>query len=288
MIPPMTQQTPPHQTPPQQSTPPSARPATTIALLALGLILVIAFGRPVLYWQRQFLFAAVALLLSAIPPARDALLAAMSRCNDLSPRARRGIAVLISILASIYLFATAVYQERDFFPRFHDEQSYMLQIRMLSHGRLWMPQHPLADFFESTHILVKPVYASMCFPGCALMNLPGAWLHLPYWVLPIIFSGCAVGLLFHVTSELAGTVAGLLAALLLLALPVFRQLSLMVMSHTNMLLLGLAIIYAWLHWRQSKPLGLVGRNRSAQRMGGHHPPDRFDRVGHARCRRLAL
>ena len=163
--------------------------------------------------------------------------------------------MIIAALATIYLLGTAAFQERDFFPRFHDEHAYLLQARMLAHGRLWAPQHPLADFFETIHVHVKPVYAPIYFPGAALMHMPGVWLGVPYWITSALLSGCAVGLLYRVTAELIDGAAGVLAALMLLALPLFRQISIMIMSHTNMMLLGLAIVWAYLHWRRGRRTG---------------------------------
>ncbi|MEA2710227.1 MAG: hypothetical protein QOF78_2828, partial [Phycisphaerales bacterium] len=164
------------------------------------------------------------------------------------------LALGIALAAVVYLYATAVLQQRDFIAKFHDEHMHLIQMQMLSIGRLWMPPHPLADFFDTFHILVRPVYASIYFPGTALMYVAGVWLNLPPWVMPLAVAGATVGLLYRVVSELIDGVAGLLAVLLLLSLPAFRFQSLVLMSHGVIMVLGLAIVWAYLHWRRTRAL----------------------------------
>jgi 4-amino-4-deoxy-L-arabinose transferase-like glycosyltransferase len=159
---------------------------------------------------------------------------------------------LVGALATAYLGFTALHQHRELFPKIHDEGMYLLQARMLAHGRLWMPAHPLADFFETFHVQVHGVYSSIYFPGTALAYAIGIWLRIPPWIEAVAISGAAVALLYRVTAELTDGGLALLAALLLVSLVRFRHLSIMVMSHTLVLALGLAMVWAYLRWRTER------------------------------------
>ena len=65
-------------------------------------------------------------------------------------------------------------------------------IFMLAEGRLWMPKHELADFFDTFYVLSRPKYASLYFPGAALLYVPTVWLGLPTWLMPIGVAGAIV------------------------------------------------------------------------------------------------
>jgi hypothetical protein len=139
-------------------------------------------------------------------------------------------------------------------PQWADEQSYLIQMQMLARGRLWMPEHPAGDFFESFYLLVKGHYASIYFPGTALMFVPAIWLHLPSWVLPVLASGLVVALVYRILTHLLDGVWGLLAALLVLSSVEFGFLSTMVMSEVPYMLAGLLSVSAYLRWRESRRL----------------------------------
>ena len=196
------------------------------------------------------LLAAVAV--SLLPPVSRGIAAGLDRIRNPSPRAAERAALAIGVLSAGYFLFTAIQQGRDLFPKTHDEGSYAIQMQMLARGRLWMPQHPLADFFDTVYVIVRPVYASQYFPGTALMYVPSVWLGWPKWLIPVIAAGAVVGLLYRIVTEVVDGVAGALAALMMAASSWFRMLSTLLFSQVPMLLLGLLMVWAWLRWRRDR------------------------------------
>ncbi len=229
------------------------RQLLTLAMLALGAVLWGLIGLtgqagPGIGWKRSIVIT-VAGALACIPPISRAIAAGVEPLRAPSPRQRAKVALAIAVVSTLYFICTAIWQDRDLFPKTLDDQSYLIQMQMLARGHLWMPQHPLADFFDTFYVLVRPTYASMYFHGAALMYVPTVWLHLPTWVMPVIVAGAIVGLTYRIVTELADGFLGALAALMLVSLSWFRIFSILLTSHEPMLLLGLLMVWAWLRWR---------------------------------------
>jgi hypothetical protein len=228
-----------------------ARAILTFVLLAGGCALWWTVGDHAGATPGRVLLLGVAAAIAVIPATRDLVERPLARVRNPSPRHRRWTMLAVFIASCFYILATALWtQHRELFPKLHDEHMHLLQIRMLAEGKLWSHAHPLADFFDTFYVMVRPVYAGVYFPGTTLMYVPSVWLGLDYWVLPLLVAGGCCAMLYRVTAELVDGEAGLLAALLLLSLKWFRHLALLVMSHTVLMLLGLGIIWAWLHWRR--------------------------------------
>jgi hypothetical protein len=223
-------------------------------LLVVGVQLWLIVGRGQYGSSPRLVWYVPMVLLAGIPFFARRLDRALDWVRHPSHRVRAWTAVAIAIGATIYLISTAFYQHRDLVPKLHDDYMHLVQAQLLARGRLWMTQHPVADSFESFLIFVKPVYAGIYFPGASLLMVPGVWLGLAFWVVPVIACGCAVGVLYRVISEMIDGVAGILASLLLVSLTEFRYVSMAAMSHGIMVLWGLSLVWAWLRWRRTPTL----------------------------------
>jgi hypothetical protein len=230
-----------------------------LLLLAIGVQAWIVLGRTQLGERRQIFAAVVAAGLAVaawwVRPWREAVARIAERVANPSPRGRLLTAVIIAVVSIAYLYFTARHQHRDFSPILHDEYCYVIQSKMLASGHLWLPKHELDDFFETFHLITDRAYASKYGPGTAMFFAPAALLHLPMWVVPLILSGLAVGLMYLLASELFDGGAGLLAALLLLSLGIFRRTSIMIMSQAPMLALVLLAILAFIYWQRERRVG---------------------------------
>jgi hypothetical protein len=123
---------------------------------------------------------------------------------------------------------------------------------MLATGRFWMPAIPLPQFFDSFYILVKPVYASMYFPGMAIMYVPALLLHLPYTAATLAAAGLCAAMLYLILTDLLDGASAILGVLMLLSLSMFRLMSIMLMAQIPTLLLGLVMTWAALQWQKNR------------------------------------
>jgi 4-amino-4-deoxy-L-arabinose transferase-like glycosyltransferase len=227
-----------------------------LLFLAGGVHFWILLGRAQLGERRQLIAAVLAVILAivvwAVHPLRRIVAGVSNGIAHSSTPGRLITAIAIAILSTAYLYATARYQHRDFSPILHDEYSYLIQAKMLSSGHFWLPKHELSDFFDSFHIITDRAYASKYGPGTALFYAPAMLLHWPTWMMPLLLSGVAVGLMYLLVTELFDGGAGWLAALMLLSLGIFRRTSIMTMSQAPMLALALIAMLAFVYWRRNR------------------------------------
>ncbi|MGD1277044.1 MAG: glycosyltransferase family 39 protein [Tepidisphaeraceae bacterium] len=180
------------------------------------------------------------------------LIAAGAAATDALLHRRRPVTALaVALAVLLYLLLQAYQYSEQLYPKFHDEHSYLIQGHMLARGRLWMHPYPpqIAPFFDSFHLIVDRVYASIYFPGTAMMLVLGVWLGLPFWFMPALSASIAAALFFLLMEELFGGVRALIAVLMLLSLYTFRRTSLMALSESPQLLAELLLFWAFLRWR---------------------------------------
>jgi 4-amino-4-deoxy-L-arabinose transferase-like glycosyltransferase len=224
-----------------------------LLLLLLGVVPVYMFRDHLRMWPPRWIALAVAALLCLIPATNQHIAALLQRLRHPTTRTRWLAAVALALFSFAFLHAAATSQSRYIQrPEMHDENVYLIQAQMAAHGRLWMPQHPLSEFFRSFYLFDTPVYAGCYLPGNALFLAPAVWLHLPIWVMPLAAASASVGMIYIVMAELIDGVAGLLAALLLVASSGFRVISVIVMPQAPMLLFLLLMLWAAMRWRRQR------------------------------------
>ncbi|MDP9174742.1 MAG: hypothetical protein M3O30_12865 [Planctomycetota bacterium] len=193
-----------------------------------------------------------AAVLALIPPVRRGVNLWWEFSRAPSPRARLFIFIAITVATPLFIHASERYQKIAIHPYFHDESSYLIQMQMLARGHLWMASHPCAASFDSFYLITHPVYASMYFPGTAMMYVPVIWLHLPWVVATLAAGGLCAGLFYLVLTEMLDGAMALIAVLVLLSMGIFRLGAIMLLSQIPVLLLGLLMTFAWLQWRERR------------------------------------
>ncbi len=191
---------------------------------------------------------AAAIAACFIKPVRDLLFLGGRQFDRRGRVATPLIFLLVTLLSILVLYQTAVFSRRTFSPVMHDEFSYLLQATMLAHGHLSMPAHPLGDFFDTFYVITDRAYASQYFPGAAMLFVPGVWLGLAGWVMPLIIAGAAAGMMFLVIRELFDGLCGLASVVILCGVLGFRFLSIVPIAQVPALLLGLTATFATLRW----------------------------------------
>ncbi len=156
-------------------------------------------------------------------------------CAALERRPGWGAGIL-AVAGCGFVWGLAEYQGRPLFPRFHDEFAYLLQTRLLSEGHIALDHVPMPEFFDSTYVLTKPVYATQYFLGASVVFVPLMWLGLAPWLMGLTVAGLALFFVIRWAIAAAGAGAGLWVAVLLPASQVFRLQATSVQAQMPMLL----------------------------------------------------
>ena len=200
---------------------------------------------------------ALAVAVASFPPARKRVRRGMRAWSRLDRRRPAWATAAVTLLCGLAAGTFLLYPNPDWpgrlpAPVIHDEFVYQLQARTLVEtGRIWMPAHPLGDFFETFHIVRKPVYAGMFPPGVALVLAPLIATGLPAWLGPLAATAAAGGLTYRLGQRLAGPAAGMAAAALLVGSGPVRAWAAFTVGQPFAMLWAvvvLRLLFAW--WRK--------------------------------------
>src|SRR4051794_16182949 len=131
---------------PEPGAPPPKNTATFV-LLATG-VLLFAIAPDLKSQWLSYLILIIAAAVTAIPKINQRLTPWLDRLRKPSTKAKAITFAILFVISARYFLFSADAAGRGLFPTLHDEFMYLLQARMLARGRLWMPAHPLADFFD--------------------------------------------------------------------------------------------------------------------------------------------
>lgn len=230
----------------------SRKQAVVWLLLELGVLtLLYTTWQDKLSWRHWIILIFVTIL-SFVPAIQQRVANILDALRHPSPRAFRWASVGIFFGSLGYFYLNAKIVGSDFIPKIHDELSYLVQIQQVARGHFWMPGHALPQFFDSFYIIsTDRAYASMYFPGLAMLFAPLVWLHLPILLGPMLVMAGIFAMVYRLIAELVDGAAAALAVVMLLGINRFPMHSLMVFSQTPLLLFGLLMFWAWLRWRTS-------------------------------------
>jgi hypothetical protein len=231
------------------------RQLAVVLLLVVGVELFLFHGNPFIITMRHWLIALGIIIASMLPSVRKWVGGPLERLRAPAPGTTARTAIIIGLISVGYFYALVSYRHRPLTFLYHDEGSYLIQAQMLARGHLWMPAHAVAEAFETFHVFVKPVYASSYFPGTAILFVPGAWLGIPPWFTSLLLAGTVCGLLYYLTTRLVDGIAGLLSVLMLMSLPQVANTATQTLSHLAMAVLGLAVIWSGVRWRERPTWG---------------------------------
>lgn len=202
--------------------------------------------------EPQIVAIILAFILAVIPSFNSAVTRSTQRLSACLASRRFLTALAVALTVAAYLLVFAARNSDSLFLKINDEHAYMIQARMLAIGRLWMPAYPtnIVPFFDALAMINDRVDAAMYFPGTALATVPFVWIHLPFWMMPLLAASASAGLLYAVISEIFDPIRGFIAVLLLVSLDVFTKNSTLLLSEMPFLVAELVLLLAWFRFRR--------------------------------------
>jgi hypothetical protein len=133
----------------------------------------------------------------------------------------------------------------DHIPHILDSIAQLFQAKIFMMGKLYLPSHPMKDFFDYAHIINEDRWYAQYPPGHALLLLLGLLLRAP-WLIGPLAGTCTLGLFYlFVKNTYDDRHTAYLSSLLLLLSPFFIFMSSSHMNHTSTLLFTLVFLYCF-------------------------------------------
>ena len=150
---------------------------------------------------------------------------------------RRTVIGWVQALVSLYLL--------DGIPHTVESIAYMFQAEVLSRGGMWVPAPLLPEFFSQAYIAATADgrWFGVLPPGQSLLLAAGIALSVPWLVSPVA-TALAIGVTVVLGRLTYGTLAGVVAGMLLLFSPFLLMLSGDMLAHPAGLLLSVLMILA--------------------------------------------
>jgi hypothetical protein len=238
------------------------RPGALSRQIRQSLTLILLAGGLAVWWQTaglksitesQIAAILLAFIVALVPPFNSAVTRTTQRINSALTSRRITVALIVAVLVAAYLFLLAARNSDSLFLKINDEHAYMIQTRMLSVGRLWMPAYPseIRPFFDALALVGDRVYAPMYFPGTAMATVPFLWMRLPFWIMPLLAASASAGMLYALISEMFDPFRGFIAVILLISLDIFANASILLLSEMPFLVAEMVILLAWFAFRRS-------------------------------------
>lgn len=201
---------------------------------------------------------ATAVALYQLAPLRRGSLRVWRWFERLSRTGRNRFALGLCVAGCVILPMIAMLAGRPVDMMWHDEFQFHLQSQLVARGKLWMPPHPLGEFFDTFYVLMEPKYAPQSFPGAAIMFAPTVWLSLPTWVMPVIAAAIGAGLTWRVLAEACGAGLALAGWVVLMSLPAYQGVATMYLAQMPVLVLCLGGVLAAMRFRKTRGFGAAG------------------------------
>lgn len=148
-----------------------------------------------------------------------------------------------ALLSLIWVAISVVHRS----PVSGDEFTFLYQARTMARLRLWMPAHPLQEYFDFYWVVDRSGKVfSQYLPGWPAVLTLALWARLPLWLVNPIIGTASLGLVYLLGKRIYGRRVGVIAACTVFLSAFFLLNSASFYSHPLAMCYSLA--FAWFAW----------------------------------------